>query len=283
MNRFHRLPLALALPRSSRRLALAALASFALAGSGGLQAEQAQTLETRPDFNALEAEAKPEASPEAEMMRIFQLGAGMLEQAREQESIPAMIAAVDLLQRVRVSEDPERFADKAEEAIEATGQVASAEGGAEKSDGAALGLDEESLLAYLGEATVWAEGDEVALAQLESKGDEVSALAGVATMGHQNASGRSAPIRHVSRVDTGKRNVYRLTFQGGRVARLLVLGDGDTDLDLRVYDQNGNLVASDLDFTDQCVVEFTPRWTGEFTVEIRNLGNVYNRYTMLSN
>lgn len=280
MKRDRRLPLALAVLRSSRPVALATLGAFALAGAGGLQAEQAQSLETRSDLNVLEAEAKPEASPEAEMMQIFELGAGMLEQAREQESFHAMIAAVDLLQRVRVSEDPERFADKTEEG---TGQVASAEAVAEKSDHAALGLDEEALLAYLGEATVWAEGDEVALAQLESKREEVSALAGVATMGHIDASGRPVPFRHIDQVNASRKDVYDMVFQGGRRARLLVLGDGDTDLDLHVFDQNGNLIASDVDLNDRCVVEFTPRWTDTFKVQIRNLGNVYNRYTMLSN
>ena len=40
-----------------------------------------------------------------------------------------------------------------------------------------------------------------------------------------------------------------------KVARIVVLGDGDTDLDLHVYDENGNVMVSDTDYTNQCVLE----------------------------
>ena len=78
-------------------------------------------------------------------------------------------------------------------------------------------------------------------------------------------------------------DVYRITFRGGETARIVVAGDGDTDLDLYVYDEHGHLIASDTDLTDFCVVTFHPRWTGAFRVEIRNLGSVYNAYTIATN
>ncbi len=76
---------------------------------------------------------------------------------------------------------------------------------------------------------------------------------------------------------------YRDTFLAGRLAQISVRGDGDTDLDLYVYDENGNLVASDTDGLDYCVVQFNPKWTGRFRIVVRNLGSVYNRYTLRTN
>lgn len=88
---------------------------------------------------------------------------------------------------------------------------------------------------------------------------------------------------HTDTVRAGGTDVYKISFRGGEQAIVVVSGDGDTDLDLYVYDSNGNCVASDYDYTDDCVASWTPRWTGEFTIKIMNRGNVYNRYRMAVN
>ena len=62
-----------------------------------------------------------------------------------------------------------------------------------------------------------------------------------------------------------------------------MLGDGDTDLDCYVYDANGNLIDSDTDATDYCVLRWRPAWLGTFRLEIRNLGPVYNAYVLRTN
>ena len=76
---------------------------------------------------------------------------------------------------------------------------------------------------------------------------------------------------------------FSTTFRGGELATIGISGDGDTDLDLYVYDENGNLVASDLGSTDQAVVSFTPAWTGSFRIEVKNRGYVYNSYVLVTN
>ncbi|MBL8851849.1 MAG: hypothetical protein JNG89_19410 [Planctomycetaceae bacterium] len=76
---------------------------------------------------------------------------------------------------------------------------------------------------------------------------------------------------------------YMTTFHGGELAEVIIMGDGDTDLDLFVYDENGNLVASDTDTLDFCVCQWTPNWTGEFTVVVTNLGSVYNQFDIATN
>ena len=78
-------------------------------------------------------------------------------------------------------------------------------------------------------------------------------------------------------------DVWRLVFRGGEYAELCVVGDGDTDLDLYVYDENGNLICSDTDYTDRNYCSWTPRWTGPFRVVIENLGTVYNEYRLATN
>lgn len=78
-------------------------------------------------------------------------------------------------------------------------------------------------------------------------------------------------------------DVYRISFRAGQTAIVTVIGDGDTDLDLYVYDENGNLIDKDVDYSDDCVVTFTPRWTGVFVIKVVNRGNVYNSYVMRTN
>lgn len=75
-------------------------------------------------------------------------------------------------------------------------------------------------------------------------------------------------------------DVYHMTFRAGEAAYVALEGDGDTDLDLFVDDQNGNLVASDTDGTDRCAVRFTPLWTGTFVIRVVNQGTVFNNYTI---
>jgi hypothetical protein len=82
----------------------------------------------------------------------------------------------------------------------------------------------------------------------------------------------------VHTVNGNSTDIFRVTFYGGEDAVVAINGDHDTDLDLYVYDENGNLIGSDTDGTDTCVVRFHPKWTGTFRIEVRNLGRVYNKY-----
>ena len=93
----------------------------------------------------------------------------------------------------------------------------------------------------------------------------------------------TGPNRHEDIVKAGKTDVYTITFRGGEKAEVAVIGDGDTDLDLYIYDENDNLITKDIDYGDDCYVSWTPSWTGEFTIKIKNLGDVYNRYVLITN
>lgn len=90
------------------------------------------------------------------------------------------------------------------------------------------------------------------------------------------------PKTHVDIVAAFQTDVYDLKFWGEKPARILVNGDGDSDLDCIVLDQGGHPVAVDSDNTDACVLNWTPAWTGMFKLKIVNRGGA-NRYVVSTN
>ncbi|MCX7962606.1 MAG: hypothetical protein N2653_13690, partial [Burkholderiales bacterium] len=78
-------------------------------------------------------------------------------------------------------------------------------------------------------------------------------------------------------------DVFRVTFRGLEPALVGISGDGDTDLDLFVYDETGRLVCRSERPVDEEICQWVPRWTGVFRIEVRNLGRVWNRYLILTN
>jgi hypothetical protein len=76
---------------------------------------------------------------------------------------------------------------------------------------------------------------------------------------------------------------YIIPFTAGQLAQVYVSGDGTTDLDLFIYDSNGNLVTYDDDYGDECLARWIPARTGQFTIVVKNLGRVWNRYYIMTN
>lgn len=124
------------------------------------------------------------------------------------------------------------------------------------------------------DAKTFAEGDDVLLgliAQIES--DAQSAHRGAVNgprIGNYVVSGNCY-------------NDFECSFTKGYLAEVGVSGDGDTDLDLYVYDSNGNLIAKDTSYSDDCYVNWVPAWTGRFMIRIVNRGPVYNNYVVATN
>lgn len=108
--------------------------------------------------------------------------------------------------------------------------------------------------------------DENLLAIIESLSD-----AAEASKGSVNGPGSIS-----RRIDAYSSRTFRFTLRGDEYTRIDVRGDGDTDLDCWLYDENGNEVDSDLDYTDWCILEVRPRWTGAFRLRVSNLGRVWN-------
>jgi hypothetical protein len=126
----------------------------------------------------------------------------------------------------------------------------------------------------LSDATKFADGNENLLALVA----EVKAKVETVTRGRVGGPGRT-----VSSVNGNSSDTYQIRFIANQYAEILVSGDGDTDLDLYVYDSNGNLIVKDDDYTDDCYVRWIPAWTGNFIVKIVNRGPIYNNYVLVTN
>jgi len=112
----------------------------------------------------------------------------------------------------------------------------------------------------------------------------IVALITVAAMGLQAIGGDvTGPNLHKDQVLANHTDIYEITFEGDEKAIVAVIGDGDTDLDLFIYDENDNLIGEDTDLTDRCSVEWTPSWTGKYSIKVKNLGSVYNEYIFITN
>jgi hypothetical protein len=72
----------------------------------------------------------------------------------------------------------------------------------------------------------------------------------------------------------------KVVFVAKKLAEFVLIGDGDTDIDVYVFDAGGNEVAKDEDpaayGSDLCVCRWTPSEEQEYTIRIVNRGKVYN-------
>lgn len=151
--------------------------------------------------------------------------------------------------------------------VEKTGQNATDE----KAKKTGTSLEAESLLA---DAKEFAKGNEVLLSlisQTETKAKETS-------------RGRlGGPGEAYRRVGANSYLIDYITYKSGVLAEIFISGDGDTDLDLYVYDENGNLIGKDDDYSDDCYVRWYPKWSGTFIIKVVNRGRVYNDYYLVTN
>ena len=100
----------------------------------------------------------------------------------------------------------------------------------------------------------------------------------VADAGRQNGPGKDTTVCQAFGSVT-----YNVTFWGGEQARVAIVGDGATDLDVFVYDANGNLVAQGIGPNDIELVTWFPNQTQTYRVVVRNLGSTWNQYSMATN
>jgi len=184
---------------------------------------------------------------------------------REHKSPEALIAAAQIL-----SEIPTEAATASTKTTRTDAVISTTE---KKGEEPAPVLDPTALL-------------KEAQAAAAKKGDKsltkyVDGLVKAGLTGSRGASGGAK--YQVTQVSAGSTDQYNVEFRGGETAEVALSGDGDTDLDLWVYDEFNNLVASDAGSTDTAYVSWTPRWTGNFRVEVQNRGAVYNQYVLITN
>ena len=209
----------------------------------------AQTVEDKP-------EVKGETS---ESLAAVKLANQILRYGYENQSALALLDALQI------------FSENPTQAFNATKQGDTVDEANTDGKKAAVHFDYETVVT---DAKKFADGDPNLLALINS----IDAEAKGAHRGNING-----PSRDYSAVNGRSYTDYTASFVANQLAEILVSGDGDTDLDLYVYDSNGNLIASDTDYSDDCYVRWIPAWTGRYTIRIVNRGPVYNRFVILTN
>lgn len=90
----------------------------------------------------------------------------------------------------------------------------------------------------------------------------------------------AGPVVRYEQVDGRGTDVYEFRFVGGAPAVIWLEGDGSTDIDCYVFDAAGTLIGSDNGASDKCLLQWTPRSTATFRLEVRNLGRIANSYEL---
>lgn len=91
---------------------------------------------------------------------------------------------------------------------------------------------------------------------------------------HSRAIGPRIRVRYYGRTTT---------YRGGRRATVSLAGNGATNLDLYVYDENGNLICKSTRGWDRESCAWSPRWTGPFKIYVVNRGYRTNFYKIWTN
>lgn len=153
-------------------------------------------------------------------------------------------------------------------------KVKDPKGSAKAADGAkdkhALAFSAEKLVE---EAKSLCGKDEAALAAIEA----------MQTMGARSRGATGGALDWEDCVAPEEDYEVTLHFEGGEVADVLILGDGSTDLDLIIQDENGNDVEYDYDACENAHCLWVPEWSGEFNIIVRNRGDEYNAFHLYTN
>ena len=109
-----------------------------------------------------------------------------------------------------------------------------------------------------------------------------AAMTVVLTLATSAHAGRvPIPGDDTAAVAPGDTAVYTERFFGEEPALVRVTGDGESRLEVDVYDNAGNLIDSDVGYS--CTVSWTPAWTGKFRVKVINLGDEVNLFHLRTN
>jgi hypothetical protein len=203
--------------------------------------------------------AKASATPETAAVDMVATVAELADWARKNNDADAMISAARMLRSVPLAEGT------------VTGVI---EGPVATT--AAPDRQTMSPTSLLAEARTLARGNRATLARIRAA--EAGAAKGVISSAY--GSGAIRTVRDVSANSTWR---FTVDARGGLPLRILAVGDGDTDVDLVVRDQNGNVVCQDLDVDHRAACSITPAWTGRFTVDVVNTGSVWTRTMLVTN
>jgi hypothetical protein len=103
----------------------------------------------------------------------------------------------------------------------------------------------------------------------------VAAVAGVMSF---SAGQVRADAFETDRVNAHDTETWRYEANNSGWVIVSIEGDGDTDLDLYIRQEDGRYVARNTNYSDQASVEFYAVAGRTYNFEVHNLGDVYNVY-----
>ena len=215
--------------------------------------------------NAAQTEEKPETIEVSEAVSAFKLAGELSNYGQNAKSALALINAADIL-----ASTPQSVLDAEFEGGNETPN--------ESEKSAKVALDPIALLEL---AKEYANDDEHLLTLIAEVESKLTANAEAALSGTRGAFGGAKS--GCGTVYARNYDTYNILFNAGTVCNVAVVGDGDTDLDLYVYDLNGNLICSDVSYSDNCLVSFIPYYTTTFKIKVVNRGAIYNNYCIATN
>lgn len=84
-------------------------------------------------------------------------------------------------------------------------------------------------------------------------------------------------------IQPGETRTFVKNYRADQIAAVAVSGDGDTDLDMFVYDEQGNLVTFDSEPIDECICVWKPTKSGSYVIKVVNRGAIYNEFGIAMN
>ncbi len=203
-------------------------------------------------------EAKGEFSPASDNAKALSLASDLAKYGYANNSASSLIEAAKIVKEAGLKEgDATQFNLKEE--VSSEGVTSST---AKKN--VEVSLDADKLLA---DAKKLAAGDKNLLAMA----DKVA-----------NTQTRSGSHDYYTRrINANARVTWDCKRSYGTYSRVYLSGDGDTDLDVYVYDSYGNLITKDDDYGDDCYVAWYCNRSQTYTLAIKNRGGVYNNYEIL--
>ncbi len=85
-----------------------------------------------------------------------------------------------------------------------------------------------------------------------------------------------------ARVEANSAKTFTFDIEGSEFTAIYIHGDGDTDLDVYVYDHLGNLLKSGTGASDQELVILFSDFQQTITVHVVNRGRVYNEFALVA-
>lgn len=219
----------------------------------------AQDAPMAPAVAAKAPETKGRITPAAQAVAQVAMANSLIQYGRSSKAPAALITAAQILAENQMA----AAGDKPGAKTPGAGMAGGKKGRVMSSDPAALLAEAKSM-----------SGNDPSIVALANKAAR--------TMGRTRGRIGGASL-HSDRVAAHGTDEWTISFRAGEEAEVGLKGDGTTDVDVHVYDSDGNLVAYDDDDGDVCLAKWVPTYSGQFSIHVINRSGVYNDYTMVTN